>query len=207
MYVKIENLCDQFLNKNIHFPPKMGALLSRIIFGYNDIRILLLGLDSAGKTTLLYKLKLGTIIETIPTIGFNLEAVNYKNMTMTIWDVGGQDKLRQLWKHYYQDTKVIIFMIDVNDKERIELASEEFYKVVNDATAREKLKHVIIYANKADLVAPGDTINISYITELFKLDNLRSNGIESHIQECSALNGNGVYEGLDKLRSMLNNSK
>ena len=182
----------------------MGAFLSRIIFGSNDIRILLLGLDSAGKTTLLYKLKLGKYIETIPTIGFNLETVQYKNMTLTIWDVGGQDKLRQLWRHYYQDTRVIIFMIDVNDKERIELAGEEFYKVVNDATARKHLKHVIIYANKADLVPSGETINISKMVEIFKLDNLRSMGIACHIQACSALNGDGVYEGLDQLRSMLN---
>ena len=58
----------------------------------------MIGLDAAGKTTVLYKLKMGELLTTIPTIGFNVETINYKNLEMTIWDVGGQDKIRQLWK-------------------------------------------------------------------------------------------------------------
>ena len=61
-----------------------------------------LGLDAAGKTTILYKLKLGEIVTTIPTIGFNVETVEYKNISFTVWDVGGQDKIRPLWRHYFQ---------------------------------------------------------------------------------------------------------
>ncbi|KAL0385536.1 UNVERIFIED_CONTAM: ADP-ribosylation factor 2 [Sesamum radiatum] len=56
------------------------------------MRILMVGLDAAGKTTILYKLKLGEIVTTIPTIGFNVETVEYKNISFTVWDVGGQDK-------------------------------------------------------------------------------------------------------------------
>ena len=63
--------------------------------------ILMLGLDSAGKTTILYKLKLDTLVTTIPTIGFNVESVKFKSLNMTIWDVGGQEKIRPLWRHYY----------------------------------------------------------------------------------------------------------
>lgn len=62
----------------------------------------MLGLDAAGKTTLLYKLKLGEIQTTIPTIGFNVESIEYRNFKFTVWDVGGQTKLRPLWRHYYQ---------------------------------------------------------------------------------------------------------
>ena len=58
------------------------------------------GLDAAGKTTILYKLKLGEVVTTIPTIGFNVETVEYKNISFTVWDVGGQDKIRPLWRHY-----------------------------------------------------------------------------------------------------------
>jgi GTPase SAR1 family protein len=58
-----------------------------------DVRILMVGLDAAGKTTILYKLKLGESINTIPTIGFNVEQVAYKNISFTVWDVGGQDKI------------------------------------------------------------------------------------------------------------------
>ena len=67
-----------------------------------DMRILMVGLDAAGKTTILYKLKLGEIVTTIPTIGFNVETVEYKNISFTVWDVGGQDKIRPLWRHYFQ---------------------------------------------------------------------------------------------------------
>lgn len=64
------------------------------------------GLDAAGKTTILYKLKLGEVVTTIPTIGFNVETVEYKNISFTVWDVGGQDKIRPLWRHYFQNTQV-----------------------------------------------------------------------------------------------------
>ncbi|WP_337970403.1 ADP-ribosylation factor-like protein, partial [Virgibacillus salexigens] len=69
------------------------------------MRILMVGLDAAGKTTILYKLKLGEVVTTIPTIGFNVETVDYKNISFTVWDVGGQDKIRPLWRHYYQNTQ------------------------------------------------------------------------------------------------------
>lgn len=68
------------------------------------MRILMLGLDAAGKTTILYKLKLGEVVSSVPTIGFNVETLEFKNIKFTVWDVGGQDKIRLLWKHYYQNT-------------------------------------------------------------------------------------------------------
>jgi small GTP-binding protein len=76
------------------------------MFGKKEMRILMVGLDAAGKTTILYKLKLGEVVTTIPTIGFNVETVEYKNISFTVWDVGGQDKIRPLWRHYYQNTQV-----------------------------------------------------------------------------------------------------
>merc|ERR1719508_34174 len=79
----------------------------------------MVGLDAAGKTTILYKLKLGEIVTTIPTIGFNVETVEYKNISFTVWDVGGQDKIRPLWRHYFQNTQGLIFVVDSNDRERI----------------------------------------------------------------------------------------
>ena len=85
----------------------------------------MVGLDAAGKTTILYKLKLGEIVTTIPTIGmmfecrffitllpgFNVETVEYKNISFTVWDVGGQDKIRPLWRHYFQNTQGLIFVV------------------------------------------------------------------------------------------------
>jgi len=62
----------------------------------------------AGKTTLLYKLKLNETVSTIPTIGFNVETVTpCRGVSFTVWDVGGQDKLRPLWKQYFQNAEGI----------------------------------------------------------------------------------------------------
>eukprot|EP00435_Cladocopium_sp_Y103_P016237 s1678_g4.t1 len=66
-----------------------------------DRKIVMVGLDAAGKTTVLYQLKLQEVLMTIPTIGFNVETVEYRNIRFTVWDIGGQDKIRSLWKHYF----------------------------------------------------------------------------------------------------------
>ena len=80
----------------------------------------MLGYDGAGKTTILYKLKLGEAVSTVPTIGFNVDKVQYKNLEMTIWDIGGQEKLRNLWHHYFQNTNALIFVVDSCDSDRLE---------------------------------------------------------------------------------------
>lgn len=98
-------------------------LLVRILFDA-------VGLDAAGKTTILYKLKLGEIVTTIPTIGFNVETVEYKNICFTVWDVGGQDRIRPLWRHYFQNTQGLIFVVDSNDRERIAEAEKELQNMV-----------------------------------------------------------------------------
>ena len=106
-----------------------GRLWSRV-FGKTEQRILMVGLDAAGKTTILYKLKLGEVVTTIPTIGFNVETVEYKNISFTVWDVGGQDKIRPLWRHYYNNTNGLIFVVDSNDRERVEDAKDELFRML-----------------------------------------------------------------------------
>ena len=82
----------------------MGTSFSK----QKEKRILMMGLDNAGKTTILYKSKLGEVVSTIPTIGFNVETVEYKNICFTVWDVGGQDKIRPLSTHYYHNMQAVI---------------------------------------------------------------------------------------------------
>ncbi|AQK99822.1 ADP-ribosylation factor A1F [Zea mays] len=108
-----------------------GKLFSRL-FAKKEMRILMVGLDAAGKTTILYKLKLGEIVTTIPTIGFNVETVEYKNISFTVWDVGGQDKIRPLWRHYFQNTQGLIFVVDSNDRERVVEARDELHRMLNE---------------------------------------------------------------------------
>jgi ADP-ribosylation factor protein 6 len=92
----------------------MGGQISKMmgkIFGSKEMRLLMLGLDAAGKTTILYKLKLNQDVTTIPTVGFNVETVTYKNVKFNVWDVGGQDKIRPLWRHYFSG-KLCAFFTD-----------------------------------------------------------------------------------------------
>ncbi|KAL4866465.1 ADP-ribosylation factor family-domain-containing protein [Aspergillus spectabilis] len=130
----------------------MGIAISRLfdrLWGKKEMRILMVGLDAAGKTTILYKLKLGEIVTTIPTIGFNVETVEYKNIQFTVWDVGGQDKIRPLWRHYFQNTQGIIFVVDSNDRDRIVEAREELQRMLNEDELRDAL--LLVFANKQDL--------------------------------------------------------
>ena len=127
----------------------MGLAFTKIwqrMIGKQEMRILMVGLDAAGKTTILYKLKLGEVVTTIPTIGFNVETVEYKNLSFIVWDVGGQDKIRPLWRHYYQGTNGLIYVVDSNDRDRIEDAREELTKMLNEDEMRDAV--LLVFANK-----------------------------------------------------------
>ena len=165
-------------------------------FGKKDVRILMVGLDAAGKTTILYQLKMGETVKTIPTIGFNVETLDYKGLNFTVWDVGGQDKIRVLWKHYYQNTDGLIFVVDSNDQDRIEDAAEELKKML----AEEELKDcaVLVMANKQDLngaLAPDE------VAKKLGLGDLK--GRTWLVQGTSATTGQGLKEGLDWMASVL----
>ncbi|KAJ6858659.1 hypothetical protein NC652_041069 [Populus alba x Populus x berolinensis] len=101
-------------------------------FGNTEMRVVMLGLDAAGKTTILYKLHIGEVLSTVPTIGFNVEKVQYKNVVFTVWDVGGQEKLRPLWRHYFNNTDGLIYVVDSLDRERIGRAKAEFQVVYSE---------------------------------------------------------------------------
>jgi len=109
----------------------MGSVFAKL-FGNKEMRVLMLGLDSAGKTTILYKLKLGQNVSTIPTVGFNVETVTFKKVKFNVWDVGGQDKIRPLWRHYFAGTQALIFVVDSSDHERIEEARTELMRIITD---------------------------------------------------------------------------
>lgn len=177
----------------------MGLTISGLfnrLFGKRQMRILMVGLDAAGKTTILYKLKLGEIVTTIPTIGFNVETVEYKNISFTVWDVGGQDKIRPLWRHYFQNTQGLIFVVDSNDRERVEEARDELSKMLQEDELRDAC--LLIFSNKQDLPNAMSTAEIS---EKLGLNSLRSR--TWYIQATCAVQGQGLYEGLDWLSNEL----
>lgn len=180
----------------------MGLAFSRIwerLFGKKEMRILMVGLDAAGKTTILYKLKLGEVVTTIPTIGFNVETVEYKNISFTVWDVGGQNKIRALWRHYYQNTQGVIFVVDSNDRDRIDDAREELQKMLGEDELKEAV--LLVFANKQDL---PNAMSAAEITDKLQLHNLRARNW--FIQSTCATTGDGLYEGLDWLSRTLSNT-
>ena len=109
----------------------------------------MLGLDKEDKTTILYQLKNREAIKTNPTLGFNVENLDFKDIYFTIWDVGGQDKLRTLWKNYYQMTDAVIFVVGSTDRDRIKEATEELLNILADENLKDCI--ILVLANKQDL--------------------------------------------------------
>jgi ADP-ribosylation factor 1/2 len=174
---------------------QMGLFLSSLssfFLGKKEMRILMVGLDGAGKTTILYKMKLSEVVTTIPTIGFNVETVEYKKISFTVWDVGGQDKIRPLWRHYFQNTQALIFVVDSNDRGRIAEAREELLRMLGEDELRDVI--LLVYANKQDL---PNAMSVAEITDKLGLKNLTHRNW--YIQSTCATTGDGLYEGLDWL--------
>ena len=92
----------------------------------------MVGLEGAGKITILLKLKLGEMVTTIATIGSNVENVEYKDFSFTLWAVGGQDKNRPLWHHCYPDANVLIHVVDSNHRDRVKEAKAELNNRMNE---------------------------------------------------------------------------
>merc|ERR1712232_573472 len=170
------------------------------LIGRTEMRLLMVGLDAAGKTTILYKLKLGEVVTTIPTIGFNVETVEYRSIRFTVWDVGGQDKIRPLWRYYYQGTQGLIFVVDSNDRDRVEDAREELMKLLDEDEMRDAV--LLVFANKQDL---PNAMAAAEVTEKLGLSQMRNR--QWFIQSACATTGDGLYEGLDWLSRTLSSKK
>jgi small GTP-binding protein len=160
----------------------------------------MLGLDAAGKTTILYKLKIGEVIATIPTIGFNVETVEYRNVTFQVWDVGGQDKIRKLWRHYYSGTHGIIFVVDSSDRERMDTVRKEFEEILGADEMRSAA--LLVYANKQDV--PG-ALSTRAIAETLGLHKVRDR--MWYIQATCGTSGEGLYAGLNWLTDAVNQQR
>uniref|UniRef100_A0A7S4NVJ4 ADP-ribosylation factor n=1 Tax=Paramoeba aestuarina TaxID=180227 RepID=A0A7S4NVJ4_9EUKA len=172
----------------------MGGVYS-YFFPPTPVRIILLGLRSGGKTTILYQFKLNEVVSNIPTIGFNVELIEYKNYALTMWDMGACDKLRPMWKHHFKGTDAVIFVVDSSvPRKDIEEARDE----MEDVLATENLENVkvLIMANKQDL---PNALSVEDITEELHLN--RPGGCMKdrtwNVIGTNAIIGEGIYEGLD----------
>ncbi|KAI9561878.1 hypothetical protein GHT06_012840 [Daphnia sinensis] len=180
----------------------MGGLLSyfRSLIGSREMRILILGLDGAGKTTILYRLQVGEVVTTIPTIGFNVEQVTYKNLKFQVWDLGGQTSIRPYWRCYYSNTDAIIYVVDSVDKDRIGISKQELVSMLEE----EELKGAIlaVLANKQDM---DGAMSVAEVHQALGLDLLRNRTFQ--IFKTSAIKGEGLDQAMDWLSNALQSRK
>ncbi|KAG4110322.1 hypothetical protein ERO13_D13G041900v2 [Gossypium hirsutum] len=168
----------------------MGASIAKIAkkLGFLPqcrIRIVMVGLDGSGKTTILYKLKLGDLLKTKPTIGFNVETIQYKSICFDVWDIGGE-------------SKAIVFVVDSSDRERIPEARKELHWVLADKELENAA--VLVLGNKQDL---SDAMSSSEMADKLGLHSLGQR--PWYIQKTSACSGYGLYEGLHWLSNNISN--
>jgi ADP-ribosylation factor-like protein 5B len=171
----------------------MGFVLSKIwasLFQMQDLKVVIVGLNNAGKTSILYKLLLNESIETRPTIGSNVEEVLYKNIKFVMWDVGGQESLRPTWISYYSDTSVIIFVVDSTDRDRLPISKQELFLMLN--SERLSKAKILVFANKQDLKG---SMTAAEVSEFLSLTQIKNH--DWQIQPCSAVTGGGLEEGME----------
>ena len=192
--------------KHSGFREKMGSFISQLKgmlenLGKSEARILMLGLDAAGKTTILYKLKLNEAVSSIPTIGFNVETVTpVKGVSFTVWDVGGQDKIRPLWKHYFHNTEGLVYVVDSADKERLSEAKEELFWILDSDEMRGV--PVVVLANMQDLPS---AVQPSEVANRLGLPSVRTH--QWFIQGTCAVSGDGLLTAMEELGKMVKEYK
>ena len=180
----------------------MGILVTKFknlyksFSGGQHCKILLLGLDGAGKTTLLYKLKLNETITTVPTIGFNVETVcPVQHVSFTVWDIGGQGKIRQLWRHYFLGSEGLLFIVDSQDDQRLWEAREALSWILQSPEMAGV--PLVVLANKQDVPNAQTPVEIASALGLAELKDRRW-----FVQGTSALTGAGVYEAMQELATL-----
>eukprot|EP01105_Mastigella_eilhardi_P019989 TRINITY_DN4732_c0_g1_i1.p1 TRINITY_DN4732_c0_g1~~TRINITY_DN4732_c0_g1_i1.p1 ORF type:complete len:184 (+),score=54.73 TRINITY_DN4732_c0_g1_i1:105-656(+) len=152
-------------------------------------RVMMVGLDAAGKTTVLYRLHRGERVDTEPTLGFNVEVIDHAGARLTIWDLGGQEKIRPCWRKYFLLADGIIFVVDSADSERFEEAHRELTKVLQ---ANElKGAPLLLLANKQD--ATNAVSDAGQIKTAMGLENPDRPLL---VQLANATAGTGLWEGL-----------
>ncbi|XP_063180776.1 ADP-ribosylation factor-like protein 5B [Chroicocephalus ridibundus] len=178
--------------------PGMGLIFAKLwsLFGNQEHKVIIVGLDNAGKTTILYQFLMNEVVHTSPTIGSNVEEIVVKNTHFLMWDIGGQESLRSSWNTYYSNTEFIILVVDSIDRERLSITKEELYRMLAHEDLRKAA--VLIFANKQDMKGCMTAAEISaYLT----LSSIKDH--PWHIQSCCALTGEGLCQGLEWMTSRI----
>ncbi|MBN1328088.1 MAG: GTP-binding protein [Candidatus Heimdallarchaeota archaeon] len=168
------------------------SFLQRLFRQKKQFKIAVVGLDSAGKTTMLNYLRFDKNIETLPTIGVNVEVLKRENVNLSIFDLGGQLHFRSLWGTLMKGSSAIIFVIDSSDRDRLEEAKNELWKVLLDPLYPDA--PLLIVANKQDR---ENAMSIQELIEICGLNNPEKMANRSwHIQPTIAITGQGIEEAI-----------
>jgi len=169
------------------------SILKKVKEKEKEVRILILGLDNAGKTTILRKF-CGDPIDAIePTLGFNIKTLEHKNYQLNVWDVGGQKTIRAYWRNYFERTDGLIWVVDSADAARLEICKKELCSLLE----QEKLAgaSLLILANKQDVRGALNAEEIA--AELGLRDGTSFVNRHWSIRGCSAVTGEGLVDGMD----------
>ena len=172
------------------------VFLFLIVLGNEEHKIIIVGLDNAGKTTILYQFLMNEVVHTSPTIGSNVEEVVFKNIRFLMMDIGGQESLRSSWQTYFAHTEYVILVVDSTDRERLPITKQELFRMLQSEELRNA--SVLIFANKQDI---KDAMTSAEISKQLSLTSIKDQAW--HIQACCALTGEGLYQGLDWIASRI----
>lgn len=176
----------------------MGLLFAKLLrlFSTEEHKVIIVGLDNAGKTTILYQLLINEVVHTSPTIGSNVEEIVWKSTRFIMWDIGGQESIRSSWNSYFASTDFVILVVDSTDRERLSVAKQELYEML----AHQDLKRasILIFANKRDI---KNALSSQQITQQLNLTSIKDQ--RWHIQNCCALTREGLNEGLQWMCNQL----
>lgn len=170
---------------------------NKVQFAKTKMRCIMLGLDAAGKTSIIYKLQPKGPISTFPMECFHVEKFEYKRIVIDVWDVGGQDCNRAHLCNFFVNTQGLIFVVDSDDIFRIEDAREELHKLFKEEDLRDAV--LLIYANKQDLPR---AIKLKELEKRLGLNEISNH--EWKIQGSCARTGEGIIEGLNWLEEQIN---
>lgn len=173
------------------------TLLRKLKKSDKEARILVLGLDNSGKTTILKKLSDEDITHIMPTQGFNIKSLLHDGFKLNVWDIGGQKAIRPYWRNYFDQTDALIYVIDSADRRRMEESGVELKQILDEERLADT--PLLIMANKNDLM---NAMDAGEVTEELELNNLRDR--RWHIQGCSAKTGDGLQEGMEWVVSEIN---
>lgn len=156
-------------------------------------------LDAAGKTTILYQLHKGERVDTEPTLGFNVEVVEHNGVRMTVWDLGGQEKIRDCWRKYFSQAHGIIFVVDSADSQRFEEAKRELERMLDDQNVKGRRVPLLVFANKQDSPLAANAQHMAEVLNLSETDPSRP----KFVQGANGQTGEGLKEGLNWLTQQL----